>query len=173
VYDEAKRIGETLTAYFWREKGLDGRIARIFNTYGPGLRIDDKRMVVNFIVAALKNEPITIYGQGKQTRSLCYIDDLIEGLLRLMFYPNTKAEVVNLGTQDEHTVLFFAQKIKKLTASKSKIVFSQKLPEDDPIKRKPDISKAEKLLNWRPKIDLEEGLKKTIAYYKKILSAKK
>jgi len=173
VYDEAKRMGETLTAYFWREKGLDARIARIFNTYGPGLRIDDKRMVVNFIVAALKNEPITIYGQGKQTRSLCYIDDLVEGLLRLMFYPNTQKEVVNLGMQDEHTVLFFAQTIKKLTASKSEIIFSQDLPEDDPIRRKPDISKAKKLLDWWPKINLEEGLKKTIAYYKKILSEKK
>ena len=171
VYDEAKRLGETLVSYFWRKEGVDGRIARIFNTYGPGLRIDDKRMVVNFIVAALAGKPITIYGKGQQTRSLCYIDDLVEGLLRFMFYPNTKNQVINLGSDEEHSVLFFARKIKELTFSKSKIIFTQKLAEGDPVKRRPDISKAKKILKWQPKTSLDEGLKKTIAYYKQILKS--
>jgi len=169
VYDEAKRLGETLVSHFWRKEGVNGRIARIFNTYGPRLRIEDKRMIVNFIVAALTNKPITIYGEGEQTRSLCYIDDLIEGLLRFMFYPKTENQVINLGSDEEHPVLFYAQKIKKLTSSKSKIVFSQKLSEGDPVRRRPDISKAKKILKWKPTTTLDEGLKKVIAYYKKVL----
>jgi len=169
VYDEAKRFGETLTSYFAKKEGVDGKIARIFNTYGPNMRVDDKRMVVNFITQALKNEPITIFGNGKQTRSLCYVDDLVDGLIKLMFNKNTYGEVVNLGNPEEHTVLEYAKIIKRLANSKSEIVFFEELPPDDPQKRKPDISKAKKLLNWEPKIGLEEGLKKTICYFKTIL----
>ncbi len=167
VYDEAKRFGETLTAYFWRKYDLDARIARIFNTYGPMMRKEDKRMIVNFIISAITNKPITIYGDGQQTRSLCFINDMIEGLIRLMNYPKTKGEVVNLGASEERSVLEYAQLVKKITQSKSEIVFSEKLPEDDPVKRRPDIAKAQKLLNWSPNTPLEEGLKITINYFKK------
>ena len=167
VYDEAKRFGETLTAYFWRRENVDARIARIFNTYGPRMLPEDKRMIVNFINQALAGKPITIFGDGKQTRSLCYIDDLVEGLIRLQFFPKTKAQVVNLGTTNEYSVLEYAHLVKRLTASKSEIIFSEKLPEDDPKIRKPDITKAKQLLNWKPKIDLEQGLKKIINFYKK------
>jgi len=166
VYDEAKRFGETLTSYFVRKKNVDGRIARIFNTYGPNMRVDDKRMVVNFITQALTNQPITIFGDGSQTRSLCYVEDLVEGLIKLMFEKNTKGEVVNLGNTNEYTVLEYAKIIKKLTSSESKIVFEEPLPQDDPKKRKPDIEKAKKILGWQPKTSLEEGLKKTIDYFK-------
>jgi len=166
VYDEAKRFGETLTTYFVKKEKVDGRIARIFNTYGPNMRIDDKRMIVNFIIQALQEKPITIFGNGQQTRSLCYIDDLIEGLMRLMFNEKTKGEVVNLGNPEERTVLEYAKIIKKLTNSRSKIIFQEPLPIDDPQKRKPDIKKAKKLLNWWPKTKLEDGLKKTIEYFK-------
>lgn len=169
VYDEAKRFGETLTAYFWRSKSLDARIARIFNTYGPNMLIEDKRMIINFIIYALANKPITIYGDGKQTRSLCYVDDMVAGLMLLMFSSNTKAKIVNLGSPNEHTVLEYAEMVKKITDSKSEIVFSEKLPKDDPIKRKPDITLAKKLLNWEPKVTLEQGLSETIKYFKKAL----
>jgi len=166
VYDEAKRFGETITSYFVRKENVDGRIARIFNTYGPNMRVDDKRMVVNFINQALNNQPITIFGDGYQTRSLCYVDDLVEGLIKLMFEKNTKGEVVNLGNPEEHTVLEYAKIIKNLTGSKSKIVFEEPLPQDDPKRRKPDINRAIKILGWQPKTSLEEGLKKTINYFK-------
>ncbi len=169
VYDEAKRFGETIVSYYWRKEKVNARIARIFNTYGPKMRIDDQRMVVNFICQALKNEPITIYGNGKQTRSLCFIDDLVDGLYKLMTEKNTNQQVVNLGNPEEHTVLQYAQVIKKLTNSKSKIIFKEPLPIDDPEKRQPDISKAKKLLNWQPKTNLEDGLKITINYYKNLL----
>jgi len=169
VYDESKRFGETLTSYFINKKGVDGRIARIFNTYGPNMRIDDKRMVVNFIIQALKNKKITIYGDGSQTRSLCYVDDLVDGLIKLMFNKNTNGQIINLGNPKEHKVLEYAKIIKRLTRSKSKIVFEEELPIDDPIKRKPEIKKAKKLLNWEPKTDLIKGLKKTINYFKKII----
>ncbi|MGB9883346.1 MAG: UDP-glucuronic acid decarboxylase family protein [Microgenomates group bacterium] len=169
VYDEAKRFAETIVSYYWRKEKVDARIARIFNTYGPKMRIDDQRMVVNFIRQALKNEPITIYGSGKQTRSLCFIDDLVDGLYKLMTEKNTNQQVVNLGNPEEHTVLEYAQVIKKLTNSKSKIIFKEPLPVDDPEKRQPDISKAKKLLNWQPKTNLEDGLKITINYYKNLL----
>ncbi|MBI2049765.1 SDR family oxidoreductase [Candidatus Roizmanbacteria bacterium] len=164
VYDEAKRFGETLVAYFVRTRNLDARIARIFNTYGPRMMKDDMRMVIRFVNQALEGVPITVYGDGTQTRSLCYVDDMIEGLVRLMNYPNTKGEVVNLGSQDEHTVLEYANIIKKITDSKSEITYSEDLPEDDPKKRRPDISKAKKLINWEPKVSLEEGLKRVIKY---------
>lgn len=167
VYDESKRFGETITSHFIRSHDLDARIARIFNTYGPRMLKDDMRMVVRFISQALNNKPITIFGDGKQTRSLCYIDDMIDGLVRLMFYPKTKGAVVNLGATEEHTVLEYALIIKKLTNSQSQIIFSEPLPRDDPKKRKPDINKAKELLNWEPNILLEEGLRKMIEYLKR------
>lgn len=166
VYDEAKRFGETITAYYYREKDVDARIVRIFNTYGPRLAKEDMRMISIFILQALTNNPITIYGDGKQTRSLCYIDDLVEGLMRLMFYEHTKGEIVNLGSTDEHTILEYATLVKELTGSQSKIIHSEALPEDDPIKRRPDISKAKRLLDWEPRVSLREGLTKLIEYYK-------
>ncbi len=167
VYDEAKRFGETLTAYFWRNHHLDARIARIFNTYGPNMLPEDKRMIVNFITSALTGKPIHIYGDGTQTRSLCYVDDMVEGLIRLMFYPKTSREVVNLGSDTECTVIEYAKIVKEITTSKSNIACSERLPEDDPIKRKPDISKAKKLLDWEPEVSLEDGLKRTVMYFKK------
>lgn len=163
VYDEAKRFGETLTAHFYR-RGVDARIVRIFNTYGPRMHPDDMRMVSIFIQQALAGDPITIFGDGTQTRSLCYVDDTVEGLIRLMFSPDTSGKIVNIGSPDENTVHEYAMLIKKVTGSKSKIVFSEKLPQDDPKKRRPDITKAKTLLRWTPKIGLEEGLKKTIEY---------
>lgn len=144
VYDEAKRFGETLVAYYNREKNLDTRIVRIFNTYGPRMQQEDKRMIVNFILQALKNKPITIYGNGSQTRSLCYIDDLIDGITTYMFSDNLSGEIINLGNPDEHTVREFAEIIKTRTHSTSSIIDSEELPKDDPLKRQPDISKAKK-----------------------------
>lgn len=168
IYDEAKRFGETITSYFWREQGVDARIVRIFNTYGPNMHKDDMRMIVRFIFQALKNEPITVFGDGSQTRSLCYIDDLLEGLTRLMFYDNTKGEIVNLGNPEEHTVIEYAQIVKKLTNSESEIIHAEELPQDDPTKRCPDISRARMLLSWEPKVGLEEGLLKMIEYVKSL-----
>lgn len=165
VYDESKRFGETLTFYFEKKEDVDARIARIFNTFGPRMMKEDMRMVITFITQALENKPITVYGDGTQTRSLCYIDDLIEGLVRLMFYPNTRGQIVNLGSDYEHSVFEYAKIIKKLTHSSSDIVFSETLPQDDPKKRRPDITKAKKLLNWEPKISLEEGLSRLIKYF--------
>lgn len=166
VYDESKRFGETIIAYFVRDKGVDGRIARIFNTYGPGMLKEDKRMIVDFITQSLKAQPITIYGDGSQTRSLCFVDDMTDGLIKLIQTEDTKGEIVNLGSQNEHSVLEYAELIKQLTNSSSEIVFNENLPIDDPHRRKPDISKAQKLLDWSPKVNLEEGLLKTIAYFK-------
>lgn len=166
VYDEAKRFGETITSYFWRERDVDARIVRIFNTYGPRLSKEDMRMISIFIQQALKGEKITIFGDGQQTRSLCYIDDLIEGLVRLMFYPDTRGEIVNLGSTDEHTIHEYATIVRELTHSQSEIVNSEELPEDDPVKRRPDISKAKKLLDWEPRVPLKEGLQKLIESYK-------
>lgn len=166
VYDEAKRFGETLTAYFGRDKNVDTRIVRIFNTYGPNMSRADMRMVINFIRQALKNEPITVFGDGKQTRSLCYVDDTVEGLIKLMNSPKAKNEIVNIGSPDEHTVLEFAEIVKKLTGSNSQIKLSEDLPKDDPKKRRADIAKAYKLLAWQQEIDLETGLRKTIEWVK-------
>lgn len=168
VYDESKRFGETITAYFVRNNGVDARIARIFNTYGPGMMKEDKRMIVEFITQALEGKPITVFGDGNQTRPLCFVEDLVEGLIALMLSPNTKGEVVNLGSEDEHSVLEYANLVKKLTNSKSEIILSESLPVDDPHKRKPDIAKAKRLLNWSPKIGLEEGLLKTIEYFRSL-----
>lgn len=164
-YDSGKRIAESLMMDYYRQHKVDIRIARIFNTYGPNMAKNDGRVVSNFIVQALKDEDITIYGNGKQTRSFCFVSDLVEGLYRLMNLDNYHLPI-NLGNPRELTMLELANKIKELTNSKSKIVFKE-LPEDDPLKRKPDISKAKELLNWEPKIKLDEGLKETIEYFKK------
>ncbi len=168
AYDESKRFGETLTSYFWRQVGLDARIARIFNTYGPRMQKEDKRMIISFITSALLAEPITVFGDGSQTRSLCYINDMVEGLMRLMFMSNTSGQVVNLGSQEEYTVLEYAKIVKSLINTDSEIVFAESLPEDDPLRRRPDITKAKELLQWTPSIGLEEGIKKTIDYFKTI-----
>jgi len=167
VYDEAKRFGEALTSFFVRKYSLDARIARIFNTYGPRMQKADMRMISLFVNQALEKSPITIFGDGLQTRSLIYVDDLVEGLIRLMFYPKTKGEVINLGSTEEHSVLEYANLVKEIVHSSSRIIFSEKLPQDDPKKRCPNISRAKKLLNWHPTTPLKQGLAKMINYYQK------
>ena len=168
VYDEAKRFSEALTMAYYREHKIDIRIVRIFNTYGPRMRMNDGRVVPNFIAQALKNEPITVYGDGTQTRSFCYIDDLIEGIFRTAIMENIDGEVFNLGNTEEHKIKDFAQIIKNMTNSKSLIIFKS-LPQDDPTRRCPDIYFAKEKLHWEPKIGLEEGLGKVIEYFKKKL----
>jgi len=163
VYDEAKRFAEALTMAYHRYHKIPVRIVRIFNTYGPRMRLNDGRVVPNFIYQALKNKPITVYGDGNQTRSFCYVSDLIEGIYKLLF--KNIPEPVNLGNPQEMKIIDFAYLIKKLTNSKSKIVFKP-LPQDDPKQRRPDITKAKKLLKWEPKVSLETGLKLTIEYFK-------
>ncbi|MBK9990096.1 MAG: SDR family oxidoreductase [Verrucomicrobia bacterium] len=163
-YDEGKRCAETLFFDYYRENKVDIRVVRIFNTYGPRMHPNDGRVVSNFIVQALKGEDITIYGDGSQTRSFCYVDDLIEGFLRLMAQTETVGPV-NLGNPGEFTMLQLAELTLRLVGSKSKIVH-QALPSDDPRQRRPDITLAQRLLNWEPAIPLEEGLKRTIAYFK-------
>jgi len=167
VYDEGKRFGEAITFSYVRKYSLDARIIRIFNTYGPVMQIDDGRVVSNFINQAIEDKPITVYGKGTQTRSLCYIDDMIFGIRLAMFTPNTKGKIFNLGNPDERSILDIAKLIKSLTNSKSEIVFED-LPEDDPKARKPDVSHAKEALVWEPKITTEEGLKKTIEHFKSI-----
>ncbi len=164
-YDESKRFAETLTMSFFRKYGLDIRIARIFNTFGPRMRKDDGRAIPNFIVQTLSGQPITVYGDGEQTRSFCFISDMIDGLMKLMFTDGFSGQVVNLGNKEEKSIISVARLIKDLTKSKSEIVFKP-LPEDDPSRRKPDITKAKELLNWEPKVDFEDGLKKTIPWFK-------
>lgn len=165
-YDEAKRFGEALTMVYVRRFRLNARIVRIFNTYGPRMDIKDGRAVANFIVQALTNQPLTIYGKGKQTRSFCYVDDLVLGLKKAMFTESTKGQVINLGNPEEFTVLDLANKIKRAAGSASPIkIEARELPEDDPEKRRPDISRAKKLLNWQPKVKFSQGIKKTIAYF--------
>ncbi len=168
VYDEAKRFGETITAYFGRDRGVDVRIARIFNTFGPGMLKEDMRMVIVFILEALNGEPISIFGDGSQTRSLCYISDTVDGLKRFMFTSDLNGEIINVGSNEEHSVMEFANLIKKHTGSFSEIKMSEELPKDDPLARKPDIEKAKRLLDWSPKVPLEEGLAKTIQYFKSL-----
>ncbi len=163
-YDEGKRCAETLCYDYQRRHNLDIRTVRIFNTYGPRMLANDGRVVSNFIVQALKNEPITIYGQGEQTRSFCYVDDLIEGILRLM-EQNQITQPVNIGNPGEFTIRELAEIILRLTRSSSQIIY-RPLPEDDPQQRRPDIQLAQKSLHWEPKVSLEEGLKKTIQYFK-------
>jgi len=163
VYDEAKRFAEAITMAYHRQQGLDTRIARIFNTYGPNMRMRDGRVIPNFITQCLKDEDMTTYGDGKQTRSFCYIEDMVEGLYKLSksdyHYP------INLGNPNEITILELANRIKSLTNSTSKTIFNP-LPVDDPKVRMPDISKAKKILKWEPKVNLEEGLVKTISWFK-------
>lgn len=168
-YDESKRFGEALTFVYQRSFQVNTRIIRIFNTYGPRMDPQDGRAIVNFAVQALKNEPMTVYGNGKQTRSFCYVSDLVVGICKAMFTDKTEGEVFNLGNPEELTILQLAEKIKKATKSKSKIVFSD-LPVDDPDKRKPDISKAKKLLAWQPKINFATGLEKTLSYFNQVLA---
>ena len=163
-YDEGKRCAETLFYDYHRELGTDIRVARIFNTYGPNMSINDGRVISNFIVQALNNENITIYGEGRQTRSLCYVDDLVDGFIKLMNTPDLHSPI-NLGNPVEMTVIEIAELIIKLTNSKSELTFLP-LPLDDPLQRCPDITKARNLLDWQPKIDQETGLNKTIAYFR-------
>jgi dTDP-glucose 4,6-dehydratase len=167
VYDEAKRFAEALIMAYHRYHGVDTRIARIFNTYGPRMRPHDGRVVSNFIVQALKGDPLTVYGKGDQTRSFCYVEDEVDGLVRLLLAPNSDDihTPVNIGNPHELTVLEIAETIIRLTGSQSKIVF-ESLPEDDPKVRRPDISRANQLLGWNPKISLEEGLQRTIDHFR-------
>lgn len=164
-YDEAKRFAEALTMEYSRKYNLDVRIIRIFNTYGPRLQKDDGRVISNFIYQALHNLPLTIYGGGIQTRSFCYVSDMVCGILKAMFTQKSKNQIINLGNPSEITIKQVAFIIKKLTGAKSKVVYKS-LPQDDPIRRKPDITKAKKILNWEPKIKLKEGLIKTIQWFK-------
>lgn len=165
-YDEGKRIAETLFMDYHRQNGVDIRIIRIFNTYGPRMLINDGRVVSNFIVQALRGDPITIYGEGKQTRSFCYVSDLLEGIVRVM--QSDYVNPLNLGNPEEYSILELAKKIIELTDSSSELIYSE-IPQDDPERRKPDISKVSGLTGWKPVTDLETGLKKTIEYFRQIL----
>ena len=168
-YDEAKRCAETLYFDYHREYNLDIKVVRIFNTYGPRMHPNDGRVVSNFIVQALKGENITMYGTGSQTRSFCYVDDLIEGFVRMMATEKGVTGPINLGNPGEFTMLELAEKVIQLTGSKSKLVFMP-LPTDDPKQRQPDITLAKENLGWQPKVNLEDGLKETISYFKKLLN---
>jgi len=170
-YDEGKRCAETLFFDHRRERGVKIKVARIFNTYGPGMAADDGRVATNFIVQALREQDITIYGDGGQTRSFCYIEDMIRGLVSLMESPDAFAGPVNIGNPEEFTIKELAEKIIELTGSKSKITYKP-LPQDDPKQRQPDISLARQELGWQPKIELEEGISKTIEYFSKIVKRK-
>jgi UDP-glucuronate decarboxylase len=168
-YDEGKRCAETLFMDYHRQNGVDVRIARIFNTYGPNMCPGDGRVVNNFIVQALQGQNITVYGEGQQTRSFCYCDDLIEGFIRFMNQDETIGPI-NIGNPSEFTILELAEKVIKMTGSQSKIIH-EALPSDDPKQRKPDITQARKVIGWEPKYSLDEGLKPTIAYFDKLLAA--
>ena len=167
-YDEGKRCAETLFFDYYRQHNLLIKVARIFNTYGPNMSLNDGRVISNFIIQALKNEPISIYGKGEQSRSFCYVDDLINGIIKLMDSGQGIIGPINLGNPNEFTILELAEKIIALTGSKSVLTF-RPLPADDPIQRQPDISLAKKEINWVPKIQLEEGLLKTINYFEKTI----
>ena len=170
VYDEAKRFAEAITMAYHRTHGLQTRIARIFNTYGPRMRLDDGRALPNFMVQALKGEDLTVYGDGTQTRSFCFVDDLIDGIKRLIYFNESKP--VNLGNPEEIAIIDFAKEIIKLTGSKSHIVFHL-LPQNDPKVRQPDITKAKRGLGWEPKVSRQEGLRRTIKYFQEKLSSTK
>jgi UDP-glucuronate decarboxylase len=167
-YDEGKRCAETLFFDYHRQHGLDIKVARIFNTYGPRMHPNDGRVVSNFIVQALRNEPITIYGDGRQTRSFCFVDDLIEAFVRFMDTPADLPGPVNLGNPHEFTIRELAEKVIELTGSRSHLV-DRPLPQDDPMQRRPDISLARDRLGWTPQVQLEDGLRKTIAYFDQLL----
>ncbi len=171
-YDEGKRCAETLFFDYHRQHHLGIKVARIFNTYGPRMHPNDGRVISNFILQALRGEPITIYGNGSQTRSFCYVDDMVKGLMLLMKTPDEVTGPINLGNPEEHSILEIAQRILKLTASKSEIIFGP-LPQDDPERRQPEISLAQNVLGWSPKITLEEGLPKTIDYFDNSLRTSK
>ena len=168
-YDEGKRCAETLFFDYHRQHRLRIKVARIFNTYGPRMHPNDGRVVSNFIVQALRNEPITLYGDGNQTRSFCYVDDLVDGLIRLMESPDEVTGPINLGNPGEFTIRELADKVLAITGSRAKLEF-RPLPADDPRQRKPDISVAHKVLGWEPKVALDEGLRKTVAYFESLLS---
>jgi len=170
-YDEGKRAAETLFFDYYRQHKLQIKVVRIFNTYGPRMHPNDGRVISNFIMQALQNKPITIYGNGSQTRSFCYVDDLISGMMKMMSTDSNLTGPINLGNPNEISILEIARLIINMTNSKSKIVFNP-LPENDPVRRNPDISLAKKLLNWEPTISLEEGLRKTIDYFSDLLSDK-
>jgi dTDP-glucose 4,6-dehydratase len=165
IYDEAKRFSEAMTMAYHREHGVDVRVARIFNTFGPRMRVNDGRVVPNFILQSLKMEDLTIFGDGTQTRSFCYIDDLVEGIFRLSVKEGIAGEVINLGNPEEYAIIDFARKISRIAGSDPKIVFMP-LPTDDPRQRCPDIGKARRLLGWEPKVAVSDGLERTIGYFR-------
>jgi dTDP-glucose 4,6-dehydratase len=167
VYDEAKRFAEAMTMAYNRYHGVETRIIRIFNTYGPRMRLRDGRVVPNFIQQALRGEPLTVYGDGSQTRSFCYVDDLVEGIYRLLL--SDEVEPVNIGNPGEFTVREFAEVVNRLTGNKAGIIYKDLRTQDDPQVRQPDITKAQKLLGWEPKVDLEEGLRRTIPWFREQL----
>jgi dTDP-glucose 4,6-dehydratase len=163
VYDEAKRFGEAVTMAYHRTHGIDTRIVRIFNTYGPRMRPQDGRVVSNFITQALAGQPLTVYGDGSQTRSFCYVDDEVEGIFRL--FMRGDAQPTNVGNPDEYTVKQLAEIVIELTRSSSEIVYEE-LPTDDPKVRKPDISRARRMLGWEPKVPVREGVARTVEYFR-------
>ncbi len=167
VYDEAKRYAEAMTMAYHRYHGLDTRIARIFNTYGPRMRLEDGRVVPNFIAQALRHEPLTVYGDGSQTRSFCYVSDMIEGIYRLL--SSDEVEPVNIGNPQEMSIIDFANLVNEITDNSAGLVF-EPLPEDDPRVRRPDISKAREVLDWQPAVSLEEGLRTTISWFEERLT---
>jgi dTDP-glucose 4,6-dehydratase len=162
VYDEAKRFAEAMTMAYHRAHGVETRIVRIFNTYGPRMRINDGRVVPNFIKQALEGEPLTVYGEGEQTRSFCYVSDLVDGIYRLLM--SDECDPTNIGNPTEMTIRQFAERINAITGNQAGIVFKP-LPKDDPQQRRPDITKARRILDWEPKVSLDEGLEPTIAYF--------
>jgi nucleoside-diphosphate-sugar epimerase len=164
-YDESKRFGEALTMVYLNRYGVDARIIRIFNTYGPRSDPNDGRLVPNFVTQALRGHPLTVYGDGSQTRSLCYVEDLVRGIQFAMFSPNTTGLVVNLGNPEEHTVLQYAELIRDLVGASAEINF-RPLPADDPTRRRPDITRAREVLGWEPRIPVREGLQRTIAWFR-------
>jgi dTDP-glucose 4,6-dehydratase len=166
VYDEAKRFAEAMTMAYHRSHGVATRIVRIFNTYGPRMRLNDGRVVPNFVAQALRGEPLTVYGEGKQTRSFCYVSDLVDGIYRLLL--SEEVEPVNIGNPAELTIVEFAQVINELTGNRAGIRY-EPLPVDDPKQRRPDISKARRLLGWEPKVDLAQGMAETISFFKRQL----
>ncbi len=168
-YDEGKRCAETLFFDYHRQHALDIKVVRIFNTYGPRMHPNDGRVVSNFIVQAIKGEDITIYGDGSQTRSFCYVDDLIEAMVRMMNTSKDTTGPINIGNPTEHTMIELAEMVLRIANSKSKLIYMP-LPSDDPKQRKPEISKAEAALDWRPQVSIEDGLKETVAYFKNLLS---
>lgn len=167
-YDESKRYAEAATYVYLQKFGVDARIIRIFNTYGPRMKKDDGRVVSNFTMAAIAGSPIMVDGDGSQTRSFCYVSDLVNGITRAMFTDNTKGEIFNLGNPNEFTIKELADKVIKLTGSSSEIKYSGTFREDDPMRRQPDISKAKTVLGWEPKVNVDEGLQRTIEYYRSI-----